>query len=112
LINPFLWGYGLYAGNDGGAWIPALAGNPTIPPPVLYGFGSESQKILINQLCQDVTQYGNVPEELWKYMTANGINYLYTGARGGPIFPSALLQNPHFRPLFYYENTWVFELVP
>ena len=26
LINPFTWGYGLYAGNDGGFWISPLAG--------------------------------------------------------------------------------------
>src|SRR5690606_5781774 len=39
LINSFSWGYGLYAGLDGGAWIPAAAGRPTLPAPVLYGLG-------------------------------------------------------------------------
>ena len=40
LINPFLWGYGIYAGQDGGYWITPLAGRKTMPPPMLYAYGS------------------------------------------------------------------------
>jgi len=112
LINPFAWGYGLYTGADGGAWIPALAGNPTIPPPVLYGLGSETEKSSINQLSSDVFRLGNSPDELWRYLIASNIEYIYVGARGGPIFPSSLAENAHFQVLYHEDNTWVFHVSP
>ncbi len=42
-INPFAWGYGLYAGNDGGFWIsPLVRGLP---------YRRRSFTVLIHQLC-------------------------------------------------------------
>ncbi len=112
LINPFSWGYGLFAGSDGGAWIPALAGNQTIPPPVLYGLGSDTQKTYINQACQEIIRLGTSPDKLWDYLMAMNIEYIYVGARGGFISPETLSSNPHFEPIYHQENTWLFYLLP
>jgi hypothetical protein len=112
LINPFSWGYGLFSGNDGGGWIPALAGNQTMPPPVLYGLGSDTKKSNINQICQEVIRFGSSPDELWKYLIENNLNYIYIGARGGYISPNALASNPHFEALYHQDNTWFFHILP
>jgi hypothetical protein len=96
LINPFNWGYGLCAGSDGGAWIGALSGRATLPPPVIYGFGDPSEVQRINSLCADVLQYGSDPDRLWELLRAAGMRYVYTGARGGPISATALRASPLF----------------
>ena len=112
LINPFAWGYGIFAGADGGGWIPALAGNPTIPPPVLYGLGEREQIEYINQISRDVINLGDSPEELWKYLSSLQIKYIYIGSRGGIISPGSLASNSHFRVIHCSDNTWVYQLLP
>lgn len=112
LINPFSWGYGLYAAADGGGWIPALAGNPTIPPPVLYGLGQRDQIGFTNQVSETVIRLGNSPDELWAYLSSINIEYIYIGVRGGPIFPNNLLANSHFEVLYNIGNAWVLHLLP
>lgn len=112
LINSFAWGYNLFAGSDGGAWIPALTGNPTIPPPVLYGLGSSAQKTDINNICTEVSRLATSPDELWVYLTSQQIEYIYIGARGGAISPSALAINQHFETLYHQDTTWFFHLLP
>ena len=112
LINPFSWGYGLYAASDGGGWIPALAGNPTIPPPVLYGLGQRDQIGFTNLVSETVIRLGNSPDELWTYLSSLNIEYIYIGVRGGPIFANNLIANSHFEVLYNIGNTWVLHLQP
>jgi hypothetical protein len=108
LINPFNWGYGLYAGNDGGAWISALSGQPTLPPPVIYGFGDKAEIRRVNKVCAQVLQHGANPDELWALMQEADLHYVYTGVRGGPISPSALLSSPLFDMLYAADGAYVF----
>ncbi|HSF81761.1 MAG TPA: hypothetical protein VLA49_11035 [Anaerolineales bacterium] len=109
LINPYAWGYGLYAGNDGGYWIAPLAGRPTMPPPVLYGLDNNQERVRgINQFSQKVIESGSDPAALYDLMLADDLRYLYIGARGGPLSVPALLENPFFEPLYNHGNTWVF----
>lgn len=109
LINPFAWGYGLYAGNDGGYWITSLAGRPSMPPPVLYGLDNDPEKIRhINQFSQQVIDRGADPNGLHELMLAENLRYLYIGARGGPLSPQALLDSQLFELQYSQEGTWVF----
>jgi hypothetical protein len=108
LINPFNWGYGLCAGNDGGAWISALSGQPTQPPPVIYGFGDRNEMQRVNDLCAQVIQHGGTPDELWAIMREAGLRYIYVGARGGPLLPTALYSSPLFDTLYAESGTYVF----
>ena len=62
LINPFPWGYGLYAGNDGGYWISPLANRPTMPPPALYGLSPKLSRD-VKQISKNVIAYSdNLPK--------------------------------------------------
>jgi hypothetical protein len=110
LINPFLWGYGIYAGSDGGYWITPLTGHPTLPPPVLYGVSSKEITDKISQLCAQVIEQGQHPAALADLLQQNGIRYVYLGARGGVISPSALLESSDFHLRYQAEGSWVYEV--
>ncbi len=113
LINPLAWGYGLYAGNDGGFWIVPLAGRRTMPPPVLYGLSNNPEHVQnISDICRQVLDLANKPTELHNYLMAQGIHYIYIGARGGALSPQALNTSPLYKNLYNYQDTWVFQVLP
>lgn len=111
LIQPFLWGYGLYAGNDGGSWIPALAHRPTIPPPVLFALSDSSEQVRqINQVSQKVLEKPRDASWIAHLMQENGLDYLYLGAKGGAISPYEILQSPYFELIYHQGRVFVFKL--
>jgi hypothetical protein len=109
LINPFLWGYGLYSGQDGGAWIPALANRPTLPPPVLYGLGTPERVREVNQVCQQAIEDSHDPQALYELLQAHDIRYVYLGARGGAISPQSLRDSPLFKLIYSRDGVRIFE---
>jgi hypothetical protein len=111
LINPFAWGYGMYAGNDGGYWIAPMSGRRTLPPPVLYGFDADRNRIeRINQLSQQVINLSADPERLRALLLEEDIHYLYVGARGGVLSPARLESQKGFSGLYHQGTTWVFQV--
>jgi hypothetical protein len=113
LLNTFSWGYGLYAGSDGGYWISSLAGRKTMPPPVLYGLTNDPAELgAINQLSQQILDSGNQPGELASLMRQAGLRYVYIGAKGGSLSARALLESGFFQPLYQANGTWLFQLTP
>jgi hypothetical protein len=112
LVNPFAWGYGLYAGNDGGYWISALADRETMPPPVLYGLQNDRNELRsINRLNQQVIENSANPEALAALMRQAGLHYLYIGAKGGVFSAQLLRESPAFENLFEANGTWLFKLL-
>jgi hypothetical protein len=111
LINPFSWGYGLYAGNDGGFWISPLTRHVTIPPPVLYGLDDNPAHVQqINEIIQKVIELSQDPTELYTYLKSINIHYIYIGARGGILSPDALRASGLFEIRFQQNGVWVFYL--
>jgi hypothetical protein len=108
LINPFAWGYGLYAGNDGGAWISPLTGRKTVPPPVLYGFGDPASIQQINAISQQAIEKSADPVELHASLKTWGIPYLYVGRRGGVFSPQRLQGSGLFETLYARDGVWIF----
>lgn len=111
LINPFLWGYGVYAGQDGGYWITPMTGRRTLPPPALYGLGDAAQFQRISQASRNALEAGKDPQRLYDLLQQQGIRYIYLGARGGAISPQALQQSKLFRVLYVQDGVWIFERV-
>ena len=111
-INPFLWGYGIYAGSDGGYWIAPLTGHPTLPPPVLYGVSSPEEVSRITQTCEQIVKKGKDASELREIFRQNGIRYVYLGARGGVISPQSLEGSEKFQILYKDGGSWLFEVLP
>jgi len=111
-INPFLWGYDLYGGSDGGFWIEALSGRRTIPPPVLYGLGSPDERQKVEAYCEAVIQHGSEAQAVWQAAKQAGAQYVFVGERGGPISPHALAQSPYFRTCYAQAGVWIFDALP
>ncbi len=110
LINPFSWGYGLYAGNDGGYWLSPLTGRPTLPPPVLYGLSPQRSKI--NELTQQIIKVNSDPRSLHDLLSSNNIHYIFIGARGGILSPQKFSQSNYFTTLYQANGDWVFRVKP
>ncbi|PWH16043.1 MAG: hypothetical protein DDG59_10325 [Anaerolineae bacterium] len=112
LIQPFLWGYGLYAGQDGGAWIPALAHRPTIPPPVLFALSDQGEQVRqINQISQRVLEKPRDAAYIAKIMSEQGLAYLYLGAKGGSISAWEISQSPAFEQIYHEGGVFIFRLL-
>ncbi|MGB9669075.1 MAG: hypothetical protein ACPL0B_01690, partial [Anaerolineales bacterium] len=113
LIQPFLWGYGLYSGSDGGTWIPALAKRVTIPPPVLFALTASPNEIkTINTIAQRTLEYRNDPEALANWMNLNNLHYLYLGGRGGEISPYVISQSHYFSLIYNHNSVFIFQPLP
>jgi hypothetical protein len=110
VINPFMWGYGLYAGTDGGYWISPLSGRPTLPPPVLYGLGPGSK--IVKEQCQKVLDFNSNPSALWEFLTTNQLHYVYIGAKGGVLSPELLTKSELFTIIYHKDGVWLFSTKP
>jgi len=109
-INPFLWGYGLYAGSDGGYWIAPLSGRATIPPPVLYGLGPGSK--MVKEQSQKVIDLSSDPSALWAFLSSNHLHYIYIGAKGGVLSAELLKNSTLFTNIYYRDSVWIFSVKP
>jgi len=108
LVNTFSWGYGLFAGSDGGYWISPLAGIQTMPPPVLYGMSHNIAEVsATNQLSQQIIDKGNQPRELAALMRQAGLRYIYIGAKGGALSARNLLESGLFQALYQTNGAWL-----
>jgi hypothetical protein len=110
LINPFNWGYGVYAGNDGGYWISALSGHKTMPPPVLYGMGNAEETRRISAYAGAVIERAQRPQDLHLLLADQNIRFVYLGGRGGQLSARLLNESELFSLLYGENGAWVFEI--
>jgi hypothetical protein len=87
LINPFLWGYGNYAGYDGGYWITPLIGRKTFPPNLLYALVYNDDTERVNKISKQVVELASDPDQLRSLLMKEGIRYIYLGRRSGILSP-------------------------
>ena len=112
VINPFNWGYGLYAGNDGGYWIAPLARRKTLPPSALIGLTGDKQLIArTTETVRKITEIANDPGALHDYLINQELDYLYIGARGGQFSAKALIDSGLFKAVYHYRATWVLKVI-
>lgn len=107
ILNSFSWGFGLYAGSDGGYWISPITGANSLPPPALYGLGKPEIVNHINTICQIVVNTDTSPQELWNLMDENKVEYIFIGRRGGPLSYSALLRSNLFDQVYNTNGVWI-----
>jgi hypothetical protein len=111
MVNPFLWGYSLYAGSDGGYWISTMTGRQTIPPPILYGLDNDSDRIKqTSELIAQSISFADDADNLAELLTRHNIDYIYLGARGGVFSPSRLMANSRFILLYQKDGVRIFQI--
>jgi len=110
LINPFLWGYGYYAGQDGGYWISPLAGRKTMPPNLLYAEGSREYIERVNRISQKTLDLANDPGALHALLAEEQIRYVYIGRRGGALSPQKLSASGLFDVIYNQAGVWIFQM--
>jgi hypothetical protein len=110
VINPFLWGYGMYAGNDGGYWIAPITGRLSFPPPALYGLSAPLSSE-VNQISQNVIELSNDATSLHQFLVMNKIEYLFIGVRGGVLSANLLANSPLYEQLYSKNGAWIFQVM-
>ncbi|OGO61582.1 MAG: hypothetical protein A2029_01990, partial [Chloroflexi bacterium RBG_19FT_COMBO_47_9] len=111
-INSFSWGFGLFAGSDGGYWISPVTGARSMPPPALYGLGNPNIVEEINLLGQLTASSETNPNELRDMMMTNNIDYVFLGRRGGPLSHTALMQSGLFDQIYNENGVWILKVRP
>ena len=110
LINTRHWQLGTYVGTDGGYWIRRLTGRQALLPELPYVYGSSESVQHITALAQAVSQAesGSDPA-LRELISEEEVDYIYIGARGGPMTPLMFLGNPDYRTAYNSGPVWIFE---
>ncbi len=100
-INTTGWGYGLYRGMDGGAWVLPYTGRWTLAPTIFYTFGGEEQtyKSWIDWN-QRASGMNSCTEDLRALMKDAGLNYLYLREGVGSLRANALRGCPEAKQLY------------
>lgn len=111
LINGYAWLPEIYAGSDGGYWITPLTGRRTWPPPALYGLGTESYVLQVNEVVQEAMEQRE-GEDLYDLLKGYGFTHVYLGPYGGPLTPETFDSRPHFQPAYRENGVWIFALKP
>ncbi len=110
LVNPFSWGYGIYAGSDGGYWLAPLAGLQTLPPPVLYGSGDPQVRSSIVELAEWIANHSQDVPGLCERLRQRHIQYIFVGSRGGPLSPRLLRESGLLEEIYAQNGVFIFRL--
>jgi len=112
LINARHWQLGVYAGTDGGYWIPLLTGRRTLLPPVPYSYGQPEYVQHITAMAQVVSETKDAQEAQFQaILEQEKVAYIYIGAKGGTLTPKAFVGRPDYQPVYNTGEVWVFEVV-
>lgn len=111
-VNPFNWGYGVYAPADGGGWLAGVSGIVSVPAPVLSGLEANQRLRDEIQLSKAVVSLGNDPEGLAVALQEAQVGYVFIGAKGGPIRARYLLSSSRFKLLFDSNGVRIFAVNP
>lgn len=96
LINSRLWQKPIYMGTDGGYWITPLTGRVTTTPPALYPLGGKEETLTVRELNEEIKALARSPDELARQLRHADVDYVYVGARGGPLAPRTLTDSSAF----------------
>jgi len=108
------WLGNVYAGSDGGYWIPVLTGRASIMPPALYATSiSPAELARRNQFLKEWSTVTSLDDPAVRQrLRAEGVTHLYLGARAGPLRAAALLGSPFVTLLYQQDGVSIYALLP
>jgi hypothetical protein len=90
-INTTPWGYELYRGVDGGAWIMPTTGRWSLAPTIFYPFGGDQAfKAQMNVWGEKAANLKICDERFWELMEGADLQYLYLREGKGSLQAAAL----------------------
>ena len=92
VVNMWEWINGVYAGRDGGYWIPVLTDRSSLLPPSLYASTLPPATVQdMNALFRQLASASNLDDPaLRARLAAAGVTHLYLGAVGGSLRPEEI----------------------
>jgi len=90
-INTTPWGYELYRGIDGGAWIMPYTGRWSLAPTIFYPFGGDKAfKAQMSAWGEKAANLKTCGEEFWELVQEADLQYLYLREGKGSLQAAAL----------------------
>lgn len=104
-VNTRPWMEGIYAGSDGGYWIPVLTDRASLLPPVLYASAlPRSEVVEMNALLARLATAHNLDDPALRAdLAAQGVTHLYMREGAGSL-RSAEIDDGEFAQLIYRQD--------
>lgn len=112
VVNPFNWGYGVYAPADGAGWLAGASALVSLPSPVIAGIETNQRLLAEQAFVAALLRLGTDPEGLADLLHRSGVAYVFAGRRGGVIAPQHLLTSPAFTVLYNVDGVRIFKVNP
>jgi len=113
VVNTWEWLGGIYAGSDGGYWIPVLTDRTSVAPPALYAAAlPTAEREAINARLARLAAATNLDDPaLRAELAAQGVTHLYLGTRPGALKPEQIDGKPYARLVYREGGVSVYELM-
>lgn len=109
VTNVRIWQFNTYMGADGGYWIPFLTDRRTLVPPAIYSFGSQAYYRQVQDVLETLASIsGATDQKLTALMRRHDLEYVYLGARGGPLDLKSFLGDPSYEVVYSNGPVWIF----
>lgn len=112
VVNTWEWINGVYAGRDGGYWIPVLTDRASLLPPAQYTSALPSGTVQsMNRLFQRLATAANLDDPaLRTRLAAEGVTHLYMGARQGSLRPEQIDGRPFVDLIYRQDGVSIYRL--
>jgi hypothetical protein len=108
LINAAPWLGVASRATDGGWWLMPLAGRWTSTPPALFTYGPPDYVQAVIERTRTVQAYEPGGEQaILDLIRRDGIDYLYFGAKPGPLGPQPFVQLPGFTTVYSQDGVTI-----
>lgn len=110
-INTTPWGFGLYRGVDGGAWIMPFTGRWSLAPTIFYPFGRDIPYTnQIKDWNQRASSIKDCTPEFWELVEEANLTHVYLNAERGNLKAQTLNTCPGFRKVYANEEVSIWEI--
>jgi hypothetical protein len=117
LVNSFPAFTSLYAGSDGGWWLPFLTGRQSNLPPITYGTEAGEQPDFvasIKRLNAGIQEHVVASAATASLLHELGFDYLYDGPAANPpseyINPAALARSPFYTVIYQQQGVTIWKI--
>lgn len=112
VVNTWEWVQGVYAGTDGGYWIPTLADRAAVLPPAQYAGAWPLERVQAeNALLAQLSRAEDLDDPaLQAALTAREVTHLYLGTRPGMIQAEVMDTKPYAALIYRRAGVSIYAL--